>query len=58
MQHLKLADDLVSDSRFNFKVNELNRKDSCYRECVLWCDHLVQDHQVEITALIMFISLK
>lgn len=26
VQHLKLSDDLVSDCRFNFKMNELNRK--------------------------------
>lgn len=25
MQHLKLSDDLVSDSRFDFKMNELYR---------------------------------
>lgn len=24
MQHLKLSDDLISDGRFDFKMNELN----------------------------------
>lgn len=35
MEHLKFTDDLVSDSRFNFKMNELNEKENCYIECVL-----------------------
>lgn len=38
MQHLKLSDDLVSECRFNFKMNKLNRKENVYLEWVLLHD--------------------
>lgn len=34
MQHLKLPDYLVSDSRFNFKMNKLKRKENGYMKSV------------------------
>ncbi len=47
MQDLKLSDDLVSNCRFDFEMNELNKKENCYISSVLCCEYLVQDQQTK-----------